>query len=156
MKMTGWDIDPDPFACGYIPVNLQVTRLGVFDDISIRNRVSQMFAVGVLEMYRETLCVLTFKVHNETHPLCSCDALKGVSISKVNAKADHGFDSEPPEQVLATADEEDIERLTYLDNVAYEVARGRLQWDIEYIQTHFDDQFLCYNKTGLTGVIAKE
>ena len=148
IKHNNWDIDPDPFGCGYIPVNLQATRLGVFTAEAVRDRVQEMFHVGVLDMYTESLCVLHFKVHNFTHDGCeirpSCAVRAGTiakSTKKVNSAEERG-DNQSAAELLAEADEKDLERLTSSDQVAYAVAKERLEREIEYVQEHFDEKFL--------------
>ena len=135
-------VEPDPFQCCHIPLNKQATTLGAFDINSIRTRVLQLFHVGVMDLYRETLCVLDYKVHNRTAEQCTCEG-SDAEMHHVNAAKDRKFDPEPADVILETADEKDIQNLIQLDQIAYDLSRERLLWEIQYIQKHFDESFLC-------------
>lgn len=131
----------NPFPCHYIPVNLQSTRLGVFNETNIDERIDQMFHVGVTDMYSASLCVLHFNVHHFTSPQCGCNG----KFSENHIR--HGVAQYDPQEVARTADPHDISRLTDLDVIIYEKAKQRLTWEIEYIQNQFDGTFLCPSKS---------
>ena len=135
----------EPFGCFYIPVNLQTTRLGVFDESRMRATVRGMFHVGVQDMYRETLCVLAFKIYRHTVEKCGCqsgnDEFSHNNVTPL--KVEKGMAEMNTFDVLNTAETQDIVRLTYLDRVVYETARNRLEWEIQYIQSKEDPGFLC-------------
>eukprot|EP01083_Nonionella_stella_P009042 26202_1 len=58
----------------YNPTNLQSARFGAFDFSSIKKRIEGIFHVGVQNMYHESLCVLLYKLNNQTHASCKCGA----------------------------------------------------------------------------------
>ena len=80
-------VEPDPFQCCHIPLNKPSTTLGTFETKAIRERVLQLFHVGVMDLYRETLCVLDYKVHNRTAEQCTCEGSE-VKMQHVNAAED--------------------------------------------------------------------
>lgn len=129
--------DYTPFQCNYIPVNLQSTRVGVFDESAAQKRVNEMFAVGIQDMYRESLCVLAFKANGNVAPECLCSGtFEGTH--KV-----HGVSRYDPEDYLKEAVQEDLVSLTRMDQIVYDAAKQRLIAEIQQIQSEFDTQFLC-------------
>ena len=138
----------EPFGCFYIPDNLQATRLGVFDDAGMRATVRDIFHVGVQDMYRETLCVLAFKIHQHTVQQCTCqngvDVFHHINMTSLKEEREKaGVSNMTSADVLETAEQKDIDRLTYMDRILYEEARQKLEWEIQHIQTQYDPTFLC-------------
>jgi len=132
-----------PFWC-YAPVNLQATRIGggTSDLDTLKDRVNNLFHVGVQDMFHETLCVLAFKVHGDTHKCCVCNA----SSECTDVHSRHGVAQYDPDAFLLDVDKADMDRLINLDQILYDIATKRLLWDIEYIREHHDKRFLCENE----------
>merc|ERR1719474_829367 len=64
--------------CRYRPNNYQSRVLSVLNESEVRERIYGLFAVGIQDMYRETLCVLSFKIHRKRASQCVCNSSFGV------------------------------------------------------------------------------
>lgn len=126
----------EPFFC-YIPINLQSTRLGIFNLTSMRERVNSIFHIGIKDMYIESLCVLQFKARSKTPDECKCGNHMDVTHIR------HGVDQYDYKKMLDFDIINGINSITRLDQALYMMSKERLISEIRFIQQEHDQNFLC-------------
>lgn len=128
----------DPFDCFYIPINLQASRLGVFDKELAEERIAKLFFVGVQDMFAESICVLLVKLrqHQAAADFCSCSTnLPRKTIRGSQRKYD-------ADSILNQTDMFALDSITNLDQYLHALAKKRLVSEIEMIRKDVNSTFL--------------
>eukprot|EP00928_Gymnodinium_smaydae_P034407 TRINITY_DN2438_c0_g1_i2.p1 TRINITY_DN2438_c0_g1~~TRINITY_DN2438_c0_g1_i2.p1 ORF type:complete len:324 (+),score=73.87 TRINITY_DN2438_c0_g1_i2:52-972(+) len=155
------------FRC-YMPINLQARAMSctrehcryttagldssILDDSDgsyminealARQRVAHdSFAVGLLEFYQESLCLMQAKRNHDLPEQCNCDNATAWNEFAMR-NFTHNSTNHASEDKMTAADVKMIRELTSIDERLYEVAFERFKREIHEVEMQYGKRILC-------------